>query len=105
MGLIRLFLKKLILLLIKNALNWSKVTVKSLKMSLKISNKCCSFEFSIHPGEKKWPVSAQILSSTAVFNTGNNKKYFLSSKSAYYNDFWRIMWHYWSNNNVINVTE
>ncbi len=23
----------------------------------------------------------------------NNMKCFLSSKSAYYNDFWRIMWH------------
>ncbi len=23
----------------------------------------------------------------------NNMKCFLSNKSAYYNDFWRIMWH------------
>ncbi len=30
------------------------------------------------------------LSSTIVFNIDN--KCFLSSKSAYYNDFWRIMW-------------
>ncbi len=29
-------------------------------------------------------VSANILSSTAVFNIDNNSKYFLSSKSAYY---------------------
>ncbi len=26
--------------------------------------------------------------------TNNNKKYFLSIQSAYYNDFWRIMWHW-----------
>ncbi len=43
-------LKKLTLLLIKDALNWSKVTVKTLKMLQKISvsNKCCSFELSIN---------------------------------------------------------
>ncbi len=35
-------------------------------------------------------VSTKILSSTAVFNI--HKKCFLSSKSAYYNDFWKIMW-------------
>jgi len=28
-----------------------------------------------------------------IFNIDNNKKCFLSSKSAYCNDFWRIMWH------------
>ncbi len=38
----------------------------------------------------------KILSSTTVFNVDNNKKCFLSSKSAYYNDFCRNMWH-WSN--------
>ncbi len=34
-------------------------------------------------------VSMEILCSTTVFNTDNNQKYFLSSKSAYYYDFWR----------------
>ncbi len=24
----------------------------------------------------------------------NNKKLFLSNMSAYYNDFWKIMWHW-----------
>ncbi len=33
------------------------------------------------------------LSSAAVFNIDNNNNYFLSSKSAYENYFWRIMWH------------
>ncbi len=31
----------------------------------------------------------QILCSTTVFNIDNNQKCFLSSKSAYYYDFWR----------------
>jgi len=36
----------------------------------------------------KWiAISAKILSSTTVFNIDNTKKYFLSSKSSYYNDF------------------
>jgi len=36
----------------------------------------------------------KILSSTIVYNVDNDKnKYFLSSKSAYYNDYWR-MWHW-----------
>ncbi len=35
------------------------------------------------------------LRSTTVFNTDDddNKKCLLHSKSAYYNDFWKIMWH------------
>ncbi len=28
------------------------------------------------------------------FSIGNNKKCFMSSKSAYYNDFWRIKSHW-----------
>jgi len=28
-------------------------------------------------------------------NIGNNKKCYLSTKPAYYSDFWKIMWH-WS---------
>ncbi len=40
--------KKLILLFIKEALNWSKVTAKTFIMleKISISNKCCSFELS-----------------------------------------------------------
>ncbi len=53
-----------------------------------------TFYSSKDPIEKCVIVSTQILSSTTVFNIDNNKKYFLRSKSAYYNDFWRIMWHW-----------
>ncbi len=39
-------------------------------------------------------VSAQMFSSTTVFNIANNdkKKKILSSKSEHYSDFWKIMW-------------
>jgi len=51
-----------------------------------ISNKCCSFEPSIHWRIlKSITVCTKILCSTTAFK---------SSKSAYYNDFWRIMWHW-----------
>ncbi len=33
-----------------------------------------------------------IVRSTTIFNIDNSKKCFLSIKSAYKNDFWRIMW-------------
>ncbi len=36
--------------------------------------------------------AAKILSRTAVFNIDNNKKWFLNSKLAYENDFWKTMW-------------
>ncbi len=52
-------------------------------------------------------VSTKIFSSKTVFNIDNNEKCFLSSKSAYYNDFWRIMrhWNFFVNNNIfINVS-
>jgi len=35
----------------------------------------------------------QILSGKTVFNIDNNDKCYLSTKSAYSKDFWRIMWH------------
>jgi len=56
-----------------DALNWSKVTVKTLllqKISISQINAVTKF-----------------LSSTTVFNIDDYKKYFLSCKSAYYNDF------------------
>ncbi len=31
--------------------------------------------------------------STTIFSIDN--EYFLRSKSAYYNNFWKIMWHWW----------
>jgi len=34
----------------------------------------------------------------------DNKTCFLSTKSAYYNDFWKIMWHWnWSNDAEISA--
>ncbi len=56
----------------KYVLNWSKVTVKTIKKS--ISNKCCSFELSIHQRILKimYHISTKILSSTTVFNIDNN---------------------------------
>jgi len=47
------------------------------------TNKCCYFELSTNQRMKKCiMVSTKILSSTTVFNIDNNKKCFLSSKSA-----------------------
>jgi len=34
------------------------------------------------------------VSSKTDFNTDNKHECLLSSKSSYYNDFWRIMWHW-----------
>ncbi len=41
--------------------------------------------------QKSWTVSTEILNRTNVYNTDNNKCY-VSTKSAYWNDFRRIMW-------------
>ncbi len=101
------FHKKFILLFIKDALNWSKVTVKTFIVSqnISISNKCCYFEsWKI----KCITVSTKLLCSTIVFNIDNNQKCVLSSKSAYYYDFWRSCdTEYWSNDaeNTALITE
>ncbi len=53
-------------------------------------------------------VSTKILGGTTVFNIDNNQKCFLSSKSAYYNDFWRSCdTEDWSNDaeNTALITE
>ncbi len=53
-------------------------------------------------------VSIKILYSTTVFNIDNNQKCFLSSKSAYYYDFWRSCdTEDWSNDaeNTALITE
>ncbi len=69
-------LSKLILLFSKNALNWSKVMIKTFIMLqiISISDKCCSSELSIHQRNLKKFYSA-------VFNIIINV--FLSSKSEY----------------------
>ncbi len=49
-----------------------------------------TFYSSVNPVKiKSIMVSIKILCSTTVFNIDNNQKCFLSSKSAYYYDFWR----------------
>ncbi len=74
----------IILLFSQDAFIWSEVTVKTFIMLQNISksNKCCSFELSIHQSIQKR------LWRTTVFNIVNNQKCLLSSKS-YYNYFWR----------------
>ncbi len=55
-----------------------------------------------------YQVSTKILCSTTVFNIDNNQKCFLSSKSAYYYDFWRSCdTEDWSNDaeNTALITE
>ncbi len=49
------FFKEIILLFSKGALYWLKVTVKTFVMlqKISISNKCCTFELSIHRRKKK----------------------------------------------------
>ncbi len=52
----------------KNALNWLKVTVKTFIMlqKISISNKCCSFELSIHC--ESWKIKC-ITVSTNIFSS------------------------------------
>ncbi len=76
-------------LFIKDACNWSKVTVKTFIM-LQINAVLLNFLFICESWKIKCiTVSTNISVSTTVFNIDNNQKYFLSSKSAYYYDFWR----------------
>ncbi len=71
------------------AQNFLKVTVKTLLMlqNISSSNKCCSI------------VNTQVFQDWfhnpgTAFNNSNNDKCFLSTKSAYTNDFWRIIRHW-----------
>ncbi len=66
------FLKKL-----KNALNDQKWSVKKLFSTFIKESRKKNYQFS-----KKYD-------AYDVFNTDNNQKYVLSSKSVYYYDFWR----------------
>ncbi len=71
-------LKKLILLFSKDALNWSKVTVKIFIMlqNIYFSKKCCSFELSIHHRilkmflEQQISILEWILMNHATLKTG-----------------------------------
>jgi len=54
---------------------------------MSISNKCCSFELSIHQRILK-------VKCITVSNIDNNHKCLLSIRSSYYSDLWRIMWHW-----------
>ncbi len=75
-------LEKLYILFNKNA---SKVTVKTFIMLQKI---ILNFLFIC----ESWKIKCVTVSTKTltVFNIDNNQKCFLSSKSAYYYDFWRI---------------
>ncbi len=80
------------LLFSKDTLNWSKVTV--ILQTISISNKCCSFELSIHlwilenkmyhSFDKKILVSIYTpknIQQTTVVNTDNNQKLLWSNES------------------------
>ncbi len=60
---------------------------------MSILNKCCSFELfysSYNPDKLNVSQFPQKYEAAKVFSThDNNQKCFLSSKSVYYNDFWR----------------
>jgi len=72
------------------------VTVKRHYVTRKIFqiNVVLSTFYSSKNPEKSITFYTKISSSTTVFNFDNDTKCFLSTKSAYYNDFWRIMWHW-----------
>ncbi len=53
----------------------------------------CNVLFIKESWKKCITVSTLILSSKTFFNIDNEKR-FLSIKSAYQNDFWRIIWHW-----------
>ncbi len=58
-----------------------------------IENDSESDKLSIHQKIKSIKKCIYITKIETCFNT-DNKKHFLSSESAYSNDFWRIMWHW-----------
>ncbi len=65
---------KLILLLSKDALSWSKVMIKTFIMlqKISISDKCCSSELSIH----QWNLKKINLLRCFQHNNNNNKSFF-----------------------------
>ncbi len=68
--LVRFFLKKLIFSFSKHALNWLKVTVKTFIINkISLSNKCCSFELSIHQKILKQNVSLFPHEAAQLFST------------------------------------
>ncbi len=88
-------------------LHSSKVTVKTFIM-LQKRDKCCSFELSVHQRILKIKGITVFTKIWTVFNIDNNQKCFLSSKSAYYYDFWRSCdTEDWSNDaeNTALITE
>ncbi len=63
---------------------------------ISVLKKCGSVEllFVKESWKKMYHGFHKTLGSKTVFNIDNNKECFFSIKSAYYNDFWRIMWHW-----------
>ncbi len=102
LGSVRLFCyyywEKIILLFIKDALDWSKVTVKTIMLpNISIANKCCSFELYIYeriPKNTMYHSFNKVLKKI-VFNIDNNNKCVLIlRKSALLLRFLKIMWHW-----------
>ncbi len=78
------FLKKLKILLSKDALNWSKAAKRHL-YRFKWMLFFWTF-YSSNKTEKKYPISTKIWSNITVFNIKNKKNCFLSSKSVFLKD-------------------
>jgi len=74
-GVSKIFFKHINTFILQGCIKLIKSAVKTCIMlqTISISNKCCSFELSIHQRIlKKWiTVSAKLLSSTTVFNIRN----------------------------------
>ncbi len=89
-------IKKWILLFSKDTLNWSTVTVKIFKMLQKVSISTAVILNVIFIKEslKTEPISTKILHSTTFLTLIILRNVLLSRKSAYQNQFWKVMWHW-----------
>ncbi len=89
-------IKKWILLFSKDTLNWSTVTVKTFKMLQKVSIPTAVILNVIFIKEslKTEPISTKILHSTTFLTLIIMRNVLLSRKSAYQNQFWKVMWHW-----------
>ncbi len=87
------FLEKLVLLYSKGTLIWIKMTLKTFIMLQKfyLLN---TVLVNLKPKTKMVIVVLLNIFVETFSNIDKNKKCFLSSRSAYENDFWRIMWHW-----------
>ncbi len=84
-------LKNGIVFFSKDVIHWSINLLQKFKLFCFVC--LCFFSFIKESWKKCITVYTKMLSSTTVYY--HSYKCFLSSKSAYYNDFWRNLWH-WS---------